>query len=402
MHKYIKVIHDFYGSAWLNEQWKKFLMFKSNDDPDNIDSKQIEAELKMHPLMYMLANYLGDSKLVDLNKPFSETDGMYQVLLHLGRDIELLSFEISQRGSKLKLDLLKPNEFNSHRFMLLIAAGYKILGYKVEFIPQKQGHKMPDIHVWKSEKQDFVIECKQRDQNKADFERYLFTAVLAEKIFPILKAKNIKKITIEIYADLKLEPHKDVLEKIIRIAIACGRFEPIYLENEKIKILFYNTDSRGNYDQILYSERNINKVTYVSRCEDAFVAADCKNSNVIFLDKEIKEEKVLTDLLIDANLKEKDGKKLIVYYDLGRSYESWVEIIVKKLFENRTTGLDVYPNIDCLFACQTMEKYKEGKIFYQPFFTSTARLSSMGGDPQQLELVGLQGDTGIDHYFLEH
>lgn len=397
MHHYVKELQDFFGQAWFDKEIHNFKKDSVSVPEDVIDSEQIRRELELHPLIYTLINYVGDAKSINFDR--LPDDGTYQVLLHLGRDLELLAKEIRQRGTKIKDALLRPNEFNSYRFMLLVAAGYKMLGYKVEILPEKS-HKTADLAVYKSPNQDYLVECKQRNQNMADCERYNQTAVLAEYLFPLFKANKITHLTLEVHSDVKLHDYLDLLKKIITVSIRCGRYEPVNLEAGRIRVLFFDTKTKGNLHQILENERNIRKVTYISRCEDAFVAADCVNCNVVQLDKDVKEEALITSLLEDANMKEKDRRKLVVYYDLGRAYSTWVEKATKTVFEERTKQNDCYPNIDCLFACQTMEKFIGGQIFFQPSFTCTAKVSSMGNNIETLDLLGFQGNTGMDSYFI--
>jgi len=139
-------------------------------------NKIVLKELELHPVLIDVFKVqdIKEAKL-DFSKIESVPSANYH-LSHLGRDLELLSVEIAERGSHLKTDLLNPIGYESHRFNLMIAAGYKIEGYKVKFVPSSPKIKRADLLV-NSSKGEFYIENKRANQDVSDFPRYKFFSI---------------------------------------------------------------------------------------------------------------------------------------------------------------------------------------------------------------------------------
>lgn len=57
-------------------------------------------------------------------------------------------------------NFLSPEKYEGNRFVLLVAAGYKLLGYEVKILAIDPRNKTPDLLVKKNQ-QEYLIECKQ-------------------------------------------------------------------------------------------------------------------------------------------------------------------------------------------------------------------------------------------------
>lgn len=402
---YLAPIIDYFGKDWLNQQWDSFRQSKLNDNPDKINANNIKIELELHPLIYEGANYQDIySPNFDLYK--IPHDATYKILCHFGRDLLLLQNELAARGNTIKNPLRNWKEFNNHRFMLLVASGYKLLGYKVEFLPpiKINGKKTADLKVSKVST-EYLIECKQKNQGEEDNYRHPAAARIAENLNEFYLSKRIQGLTVAIDSYDVLEKFEVELIKLIKIHILANVFkkEPVIFEINgcKVEVSFFYTSTKLDLLNILEEERNIKKIAHITRTEDAFVVVDSKNTNLLLLNKKRKEDEIPLDPLVNANLKEKGGNKLIAYYDMGRSYESWTDTIAERIWNDLNDGKYTFENIDCLFTSQTLPLYKNKQVIYQPNMRCVGRISKIGGNPKDLNLLGFQGDTGMDTYFVD-
>ncbi len=399
---YIKCVSDYFGESWLDSNWESFRQSRINSIAEILTAAEIKADLDLHPLIYDIANYQDiSSSHVDLRR--IPQDSTYRLLCHLGRDIDLLHNELGERGNKLKHSLCQQKEFNSHRFTLLVAAGFKLLNYKIEFLPEVKGKNTADLKVTYGSREYFV-ECKQRNQDVADRERYLCTGEYQEHLFNLFRQLGITNLLIDIEATGNIDTYKNTLLKLLVLYIRVNIYEKKPLEwdvdGNKVIIKFFYTDSKPELLNILEQERNIKMITHVTRTEDAFCAVDLKNKNIILLNKNSKEDDPQIDNLYNANLKEKGNSKLIVYYDMGRSYESWTDKIGSMIYKDLNENNYAFENIDLLVTCQTMPKYRNNEVIIKPDFRGVGKISKIGGNPADLRLFGFQGDTGMDHYFI--
>ncbi len=149
MNTYYQYVLDFFGEDWFQSNWKDFTSKRNKYPQDSLNREIVINELGLHPLLSEVFRYQKDTTINNLDfdriTPASGSDFIFQ---HLGRDLSLLKEEIEARGKQIQKDLKSPFSYENHRFNLMVAAGYKLLGFKVEFVPsQSSTIKTPDLLV---------------------------------------------------------------------------------------------------------------------------------------------------------------------------------------------------------------------------------------------------------------
>lgn len=395
MGNYVKYLNIAFEKTWLENLWKDYRKYLVTTDPNLIDLNQVKYELNLHPLIKDIAPHLDINKdEVDLDK--ISNNPTFNILNLLGRDIYLLKDEIMARGKRFINDLQKANEYESQRFTLLIAAGYKLLGYKVEFLPTND-NKTADLHVW-NEVADYIVECKMRNQSQSDKDRYILVTEAAIELFKMFVANNIKDTTVQIILEKDIQLNNGFLLQSLVVTILNA---PIFKHTfdhlgDTVNVKVFKTTDK--LLKMLGDDLNINKISYMGRALDTINGIDRQNRNVLIINKKVKESDLYLDLLNDANMKEKQNRKLIVYYDLGRGYDNWPQSIAKKVFDDINNNISLFPNIDCLFTLQSLPKYRDGLVILEPSIHYVGQKSKLGDAPDKLNLFGVQGDTGIENY----
>lgn len=408
MNNYHWVVSDFFGNDWLNKQWTEYHELISNfnpDSPDSLDTSIIKAEINLHPLVSIFINSQKKGKQIDFSK-LNPKYAQHTLITHLGRDLDLLKSEIDKRGNRFRRGLFDPNEYESYRFVLLIAACFKLQNYTVEFIPETNSKTTPDIYVSHPKNGEFFIECKQRNQHIADFARYDLISSFGEDILNTLVTLNTQGIAIEIEITnenvlkdqkLKLELRGEIIRNLWlgRVLFQLSKF---------YCTVSFRKSSPPSYQSAINHPLNINKRRIYFRAEDAILLVDPPNDNLIVMMKNARIEHIpekIPELLEDANKKTKDGKKLLVYFDMGRGHIEWANQLSATLLQELKSGVKRYPNIDMLAFCKTMPLIlPDGNWIIKPDFRNIGTLTELGFHPADIKLLGTQGGTGMDEYFI--
>lgn len=400
MNKYYAPVISYFTQAWFDEGWKKFCLVRNKYSKGSYAQEILKLELGMHPLQKEVFRYQGTyANGLDFGKiPVGGASDF--IISHLGRDLDLLKNEISARGDKIRNDLLIPENFESTRFVLLVAAGYKLLGYEVEFLPIGRGAKTPDLLV-KRNQREYLIECKQRNQDAADKNDYLFFGKLVEKYLPLLGFRGVTDTLVDIQVFFRLNAQ---IEQEIDLGLSrlIWRNQKTKCVN-KFKIEKFSATSNPGLMSLLQSSGHFKNVPVFTRTEDMYIASSPLSKNVIVMTKNSKEDKIPSSIyseLFDANKHDKKGKKLIVYYDFGRGFSEWTNILGIKTFEEYKEVGQKLKNIDLFVYCQTLLKYKGATTEVRPTFNFVGDRTKIGGTPDQLNLFGFQGRTGMDAYIM--
>lgn len=399
MKRYHQIVIEFFGEEWFQENWKHFCEVRKKFEKGSFNKEITELELSLHPLLEEVFRYQsGYEGLLDFDK-IPDLGPADFIFSHLGRDLELLKNEISSRGNKIKDDLKEPDQFESHRFNVLVAAGFKLLGYKVNFIPTGK-EKRPDLLV--ENKTKLLIESKQRNQSISDKDRYSFFGVITEEFLPLLRAQNLSDIqlNIELKSDAKLSSIKaQILIDILNLILKNEKNA-----NDEYSISIHKFSDNKPLLKLLLDGGHFREYPVYTRTEDGFLASDPINKNVVWLNKSINPDKIpsaIYEELYDANSKVKNGEKLIVYLDLERGYSDWVEKLSQHILDNMDEYLKDLPNIDAYVISQTPLKYLGKSTIIQPTFNFIGEKSKWSDTPDALNIFGFQGHTGMDDYLIK-
>jgi hypothetical protein len=401
MNKYHQSVIDYFGKDWFEEGWKKFCEIRSKHPKGSFAQEILELELNLHPLQKEIFRWQGPSYAGDLDFSKIPLGGASDFIFsHLGRDLELLKEEIKMRGHSIKRDLLIAENYEGNRFVLLVAAGYKLLGYEVEFLPMDPHFKTPDLLV-KMDQQKYLIECKQRNQEIADKDEYLFFGKLAETFLPLLRMRQKQDILIDVQIFMPSNPQ---IKKEIEIEINKQIWRNQKSKDfSKFRVGIFKASSSPGLIDLLQSSGHFQNVPVFTRTEDMYIASDPLSKNVIAMNKRVKEEKIPSNTyeeLFDANKHNKGSKKLIVYYDFGRGFTAWADNLGKQTFNEYKDVEKKLGNIDLFVFLQTLLKYKGMSTEVRPTFNFIGNKEKMEGTPDQLNLFGMQGHTGMDSYII--
>jgi hypothetical protein len=338
---------------------------------------------------------------LDFNRiyPLGSSDFIFS---HLGRDLELLSDEISIHGDRIRKDLLAPENYEANRFTLIIAAGYKLLNYKVEFIAATSSkEKRADLLI--QGKIIFLVEAKQRNQAFSDKERYSFFGKLTERFLPLLHQLNRKDIFLNI--EIKYGAELKTIEKSLFEDIRKLIWRNQKSTNGNYKITLNNLSSHRDFKKILLEGGHLREYPVFTKTEDGFIASDPINQNVVWLNKSInpktKFPNAFYSLLEDANAKTKNGNRLLLYLDLERGSSDWVDQIAKDILEDMDTYSKDYPNIDGYVISQIPLKFLGKTTIIQPTFNFIGKKSTWSDEPDPTKFFGMQGHTGMDDYLIK-
>ncbi|VVA44046.1 hypothetical protein CANDROIZ_40011 [Candidatus Roizmanbacteria bacterium] len=393
---YYKTILDFFGQKWFDYNWREFTNKRQKYSKISLNKEITILELGLHPLLREIFRYqkeLTNNKL-NFDKIPAKTSSDF-ILSHLGRDLELLSNEIKERGKHIKKDLQNPVTYENHRFNLMVAAGYKLLGFSVQFVPSKSSKgKTPDLLI----NDKYFIENKQRNQHESDKPRYEFFGELVETYLEILNKKQDRDlfINIEVFGDINL--HKEEIRNALNKKI--WRNQNL-IATKTLKISYSKLSGFPVFLKILKEAGHFQKVPVFTRTEDSFIASDPHLQNVIMLNKVIDQKELskgVYDLLEDANSKNKDNKKLITYFDIGRAPSDWVATLSDYIYKHG--GIDKYQNIDMFVICQTPIQLKGNLSEIKPNFNLIGNTTHID-IPDKLNFFGFQGYTGMDKYFIK-
>lgn len=400
MNKYHQTVIDYFGQDWFEENWNTFCEIRSKHPKGSFAQEILKLELDLHPLLKEVFRWQGSySNKLDFNKiPIGGASDF--IFSHLGRDLDLLKEEIKERGGNVKRDLLSPEKYEGNRFVLLVATGYKLLGYEVKILAIDPRNKTPDLLVKKNQ-QEYLIECKQRNQEVSDKEEYLFFGQLAEKYMPLLALKSMKDILFDIQAfvDLTTQLQQEIDKEITRQIWRNQKSKDF----SKFKVRILKASSNPELIALLQSSGHFQNVPVFTRTEDMYIASDPDTKNVIAMNKGAKEDKIPSNTyeeLFDANKHNKGNKKLIVYYDFGRGFTTWTDSLGKQTFHEYREVEKELKNIDLFVFCQTLLKYKGITTEVRPTFNFIGDKKKMEGTPDQLNLFGIQGHTGMNSYII--
>ncbi len=400
MNKYHQRLLDYFGEDWFVTGWKEFCEARDIFPKNSFKADIIELELALHPLYIEFFRYQKDYKSkLDFSR-IPRLGSSDYILTHLGRDIGLLEQEIKDRGNKIKTDLLDPYHFEAHRFNLLIASGYKLLGYKVELVASSNKMRKPDIFVKKDD--EFYIESKQRNQTISDGDRYKFFGELAEKTSETLHSLNMHdyQIGVDLTSDSKLHEIKEHVFKSIDDILHGRKHE----YHKSYRLTVGRLSSNISLLTTLRDNGHFNDFAIFSRTEDGFIASDPQFENAIWLNKSINPDKIpsaVYDDLYNADSKNTDGKKLVVYLDLERGYSEWVDKLSKHVSDNLDQYNNDLPNIDGYMISKTPINYIGKTTFIQPKFSFVGKQNIWNGLLGKNEIFGLQGHTGMDDYIIK-
>jgi hypothetical protein len=399
MKKYHQTVIEFFGEEWFQENWRYFCEVRKKFEKGSFNKEITELELSLHPLLKEVFRYQsGYEGALDFDK-IPDLGPADFIFSHLGRDLELLKNEINSHGNKIKEDLKEPDQYESHRFNILVAAGYKLLGYKVEFIATGKD-KRPDLLVENETK--LLIESKQRNQSISDKDRYRFFGEVTEECLPLLRAKNLHDIqlNIELKGDTKLSSINEQVLIDIRNLISKNKKST----NAEYSIGINKLSDNKSLLKLLLDSGHFREYPVYTRTEDGFIASDPINKNVVWLNKSVSPDKIpsaIYEELYDANSKVKNGEKLIVYLDLERGYSDWVERLSQHILDNMDEYLRDLPNIDAYVISQTPLKYLGKSTVIQPTFNFIGEKTKWSDTPDVLNIFGFQGHTGMDGYVLK-
>lgn len=401
MRKEYQTVIDFFGLDWFESSWQDYRELVEKEDSRTFSTKIILKEIMLHPLLTdVFAHQNKNEEKLDFSriKPNSPADFHFA---HLGRDLQLLQEEISKRGSHIKKDLLDSNAYESHRFNLIVAAGYKIEGYNIEFIPSSPEEKRADLFV-SGAKGEFYIENKRANQNISDLPRYEFFSNLIEEVMSLLRFRKVNNLVIGIDAKGNIDKHKKTINEAINKKIWRNqKFQEIQDLNIKFSIL----DERAELFNFLKRQNHFRQKPMYTRSEDFLIASDPINKNIILLNKDVHQDEIpnrMKDLLEDANSKIKKDKKLIVYFDIGRGMKEWNGTISDYLYEKMSNSDGgEFSNIDTFVICQTALQHLGDLVQIRPNFNILGSIKKLGGKPEDFNLFGFQGHTGMDDYLLK-
>jgi len=253
----------------------------------------------------------------------------------------------------------------------------------------------------KKNQQEYLIECKQRNQEVSDKEEYLFFGQLAEKYLPLLSLRGTKDILldIQIFVDLATQIKQEVDKEINRQIWRNQKTKDF----RKFRVGILKASSSPGLIALLQSSGHFRNVPVFTRTEDMYIASDPATKNVIAMNKSAKEDKIPSNTygeLFDANKHNKGNRKLIVYYDFGRGFTAWTNSLGKQTFNEYKEVEKELKNIDLFVFCQTLLKYKGTTTEVRPTFNFIGDKKKMEGTPDQLNLFGIQGHTGMNSYII--
>jgi hypothetical protein len=398
---YYKNVIEFFGIEWFQTEWEKFRNIHSNVHNNSFSSNLILHEISLHPLIadvFIDQNFENEQIDFNLIKPNSPSDFN---LTHLGRDLDLLKTEINERGLLIKKDLLKPEEYESHRFTLMVAAGYKIEGYKVLFVPTSSEVKRADLLV-SNNTVNFYIENKRINQQASDQQRYEYFADLVDNTLNLLRLRKYYNTVVGVDAKGDINNYSKIIENAIFRKI--WRNQDLK-ETKNLAVKFSALKFNSELYLMLKRLGHFQKYPIYTRAEDFLIASDPVNKNVILLNKNVLPDEIpsrVLALLGDANSKIKDDKKLIVYFDIGRGMSSWISNISDFLVSTVNNSRDdIFPNIDAFVLSQASLKHIGGIVQIRPNFNIIGNTKKLGGNPEVYNLFGFQGHTGMDNYLIK-
>lgn len=397
-----KVIEHF-GYDWFSQQWEEFRIKRNNYEKNSLNKEVVLLELGLHPLVKEIIKYQDlSSSDIDYSKIPNKSLGHIDIQ-YLGRDLELMDKEIKERGGRLIKDLKQPSGYDNHRFNLLVATGYKQLGYDVQFVPSSSKNgKTPDLHISKNGN-SFYIECKQRDQFASDKNRFGLVAQISEELFQFLRSFNFLYLGIRIDI-LKGNSVVDVqqITKTIKEQLIRRDLSPIDLKQDGVTISFFDIKNNSKILKLLKDTGHMDGQIVFTSAEDFYFSSDPNTHNSFFVNKNIGETLPLNiySLLEDANSKNTSEESLVVYLDLGRGFPEWGDKLVDEVISQWNNNLDDYPNIAGLVVIQTLPRIMQSsEIIIHPCPRFVGRLSKLGiTATNTIEFFGNQGTTGIDGY----
>lgn len=392
---YCKVVSDFFEASWIEKEWNKYLLQKSKFTSSNSIKEAVFVDYDVHPLLTHLFKWwlmVPEMNEVSIAVP-NNTDSSF-IICHLGRDLELLVNEISKRGNQIRDELRVPSKYDSLRYTLLIAAGYKLNGFEVEILGRSK-KKIPDLFVKKSEHQ-FYIECKRRNQKEADRKIYSIFLHVVEKYLPQMEKNKLRKLHLEIRANLNIEDKED--EFLINLDKFWHTSENL---SDKYEVTIYDQSQNGRFREMMKELGHFNGRIMFSRAPNQFIASEPIGENIISLELSFKNKKIPPAVfgeLIDANKHQKGEDKLIVYYDFGDGRTEWITMISDQAYEEFDDP-DI-SNIDAIVFSNTSTTHLERSKTYEPNFYLIGDIERLDIPGKKIDLFGLSGKAGFDSYII--
>lgn len=403
MNKYYQIVIDFLGWEWFDSSWKSFQKKRKKYPQDSLDPEVTQLEIQLHPLLKEVFRHQ-DLSFDTLDFTRIPQKCLADIMLtYLGRDLELLCKEIKQRGNKIKKSLQDAIKYEGHRFTLLVAAGYKLLNYKIEFIPSSSRKgKTADLKVVDMQDRKYLIECKQRNQRLSDRQRITFLARIAEKIFPLLRTFNYSDILINIEAKGSFNDVGSLISELTR-RISTGNFNEFQSKQNIIKIVFARISKNLQIRNLLINSGHLQGKPATTTTPDYFFTSE--GNNAIFLNKDVDPDFLpqnVYDLLEDANKKNRNRERLLVYFDVGTGMGEWCETLALQIKRKFKENKNAYPNIAGVVICHTLPEIDlDRKVIFNPRLFMVGFKSRLGGLPKNLNLFGAQGKSGLDGYLIQ-
>jgi hypothetical protein len=164
--KYIAVVKEQVGDAWLQKEFEKINSYKPTKKLRKLSF--IDYAEKFHPLAFLI--YQADKQLRScIEKKFFEVSEEILRLSYLGENLFILESQNTKGLDKKIHDLISSKKvlFDKTIYEIEIAAAYIRIGNPVEFIETRseEGIKTPDIFI--DFKNGVEVECKKKD-SKSD------------------------------------------------------------------------------------------------------------------------------------------------------------------------------------------------------------------------------------------
>ncbi len=281
---------EYFSVDWLRKEIEDFRSLRSDYPSDSICALNLSFESKTHPLVKdILSSHASIPKALDFSLNNPKSQGGISLCL-LGRDLHLLKEEMARKGRRIIKSLQDPNNYETVRFELAVAAAHKIIGLTSDFASVNSDK--PDLKISNGENY-FFAECKSK-QN-------LFGSTileLAEDLFLRLRENKDENKMIKIPFSLLSESAGEIIQKLSQ------KLPPI---NPQLKSKF---TAWGHFKG----------ATYLTDTADYLVISDGKTKNLILIEKRRWNgiPKFYFDNLDDAIKKSYEADKpYVVYIDPG-------------------------------------------------------------------------------------
>jgi len=150
-------LKKFLGEEWLNRKIGKVRLSGYNNT-----NPMLLADMDIHPLVKAIID-------TQIKLSVLEQKGIHTVPVGRAETFqELLHENLTAIEEKINLQdiqrrLRDKNEFPKVEYEIAIAAGYKRMGYEVDFIPRTADSRTAEFYVTDKKNQRVLVECKKKD-----------------------------------------------------------------------------------------------------------------------------------------------------------------------------------------------------------------------------------------------